>query len=90
MLLLYEKKKTIFHQREDEECPLLYKYCCHGWPKKVQGIVKHYQHIAAEITVQKVLLMRGCRIIMPFAQRMDMVEKLHTGYLGLVHCRQRV
>ena len=57
--------------------------------RKVQGILKYYQPITVEITVQNGLLMRGCRIIIPVALRVDMLEKLHTGHLGLVRCRQR-
>lgn len=77
------------HQREDETCQLLFRYCSEGWPEKVQGTVKHCQPVAAEISVQNGLLMRGCRIIIPLTLRMEMIEKLHTGHLGLVRCRQR-
>lgn len=77
------------HQREDETCQLLFKYSKQGWPDKVQGTVKQYKSVAAEITIQNDLLMRGCRIIIPIALRMEILDKLHSGHLGLVRCRQR-
>ncbi|KXJ23585.1 Retrovirus-related Pol polyprotein from transposon 17.6 [Exaiptasia diaphana] len=82
-------KRIVRHQKEDETCQLLFQYCPQGWAEKVQGTVKHYQPVAAEITVQNGILMRGCRIIIPLALRMEMLEKLHAGHLGLVKCRQR-
>ncbi|XP_048585791.1 uncharacterized protein K02A2.6-like [Nematostella vectensis] len=75
-------------QREDEVCQLLMKYCRDGWPEKA-NLIKLYQSVAGELTVQIGLLMRECRIVIPSLIRMDILEKLHTGHLGIVRCRQR-
>ncbi|XP_032217921.2 uncharacterized protein K02A2.6 isoform X1 [Nematostella vectensis] len=67
------------------------KYCRDGWPEKanLKGPIKLYQSVAGELTVKNGLLMRGCRIVIPSSMRMDILEKLHTGNLGIVRCRQR-
>ena len=55
----------------------------------ISGPLKLYWPVAAELTVQDGLLMRGCRIVIPASMRMEMLEKLHTGHLAIVRCRQR-
>ena len=79
------------HQQDDDICQLLIQYCRNGWPDKstIKGPLKLYWPVAAELTVQNGLLMRGCRIVIPASQRMEILEKLHTGHLGIVRCRQR-
>ena len=79
------------HQQDYDICQLLIRYCRNGWPDKstIKGPLKLYWPVAAELTVQNGLLMRGCRIVIPASQRMEILEKLHTGYLGIVRCRQR-
>ena len=75
----------------DDICQLLIQYCRNGWPDKstIKGPLKLYWPVAAELTVQNGLLMRGCRTVIPASQRMEILEKLHTGHLGIVRCRQR-
>ena len=79
------------HQQQDGVCRLLVRYCQSGWPnkKKLPDIVRPYSSVAAELSVQNGLLLRGCRIIIPTAMRQDILEKLHTGHQGIVKCRER-
>ena len=79
------------HQQQDEVCQLLVRYCQSGWPNKKQlpDIVKPYSSVAAELSVENDLLLRGCRIVIPTALRRDILEKLHTGHQGIVKCRER-
>ena len=79
------------HQQQDEVCRLLVCYCQSGWPnkKKLPDIVRPYSSVAAELSVQNGLLLRGCRIVVPTAMRQDILEKLHTGHQGIVKCRER-
>ena len=77
-------------QQEDDACRLLIRYCQSGWPnKKLPDIVKPYSSVAAELSVQNGLLLSGCRIVVPTAMKQDILEKLHTGHLGIVKCRER-
>jgi len=84
-------RRIELHQQEDEICKSLIEYCKNGWPEKssVKGLLKLYIPIASELTVVNGLLMRGKRIVIPSCLRMEMLDKLHSGHLGIVRCRER-
>ena len=48
-----------------------------------------YHAVAAELSVEDGLLLRGCRIVIPTTLRSDVLERLHTGHQGIVKCRER-
>ncbi len=79
------------HQEEDEVCQQVATYCQSGWPTKqaLAGAVKPYYSVSSELSVQNGLLMRGNRIVIPTALRLEMLDKLHTGHLGITKCRDR-
>ena len=75
------------HQEEDEECqeqsdtqPSRQSLC---------GVMKHYLNSATELSVKDGILMRGSRIIIPSALRLEMLDRIHTGHQGIVKCRER-
>ena len=78
-------------QTEDEACQKITKYCQSGWPekRKVDVGVKPYYPIAAELSVENGLLMRGCRIVIPPLSRKERLARIHTGHQGIVKCRER-
>ena len=78
-------------QEQDEACELLVRYCQQGWPDKRQlpDIVQQYSSVAAELSVQDGLLLRGSRIVIPTVLREDILRRLHTGHQGISKCRQR-
>ena len=65
-------------QKEDAVCCKLIKYCLEGWPDKnlLPGPIKPYIHVAAELTVQNDLLLRGNRIVIPVSLQIKILEKL--------------
>jgi len=79
------------HQQQDEECQLLFHYCQAGWPnkRKLPDKMRPYSSVAAELSVENGLLLRGCRIVIPIALRQDILKKLHAGHQGIVKCRER-
>ena len=79
------------HQQQDEVCQLLTRYCQSGWPenKKLTETTRVYHEVAAELSVEDGLLLRGCRIVIPTTLRSDVLERLHTGHQGIVKCRER-
>ena len=78
-------------QRKDEICRQLIVYCKHGWPDKEEIPVplKPYYPFPYELTVVNDLSMRGSRIVIPMEMRLEMLDKLHEGHLGITKCRMR-
>ena len=79
------------HQEEDEECRQAAEYCRSGWPSRqsLMGVMKHYRAVASEISVQNGLLMRGSRVVIPSALRLEMLDRIHTGHQGISKCHER-
>ena len=79
------------HQEEDEECRQVAEYSCSGWPSRqaLPGALRMYHWVATEISVQDGLLMRGSRIVIPASLRLDMLDRIHTGHLGITKCWER-
>ena len=78
-------------QQQDEVCRLVMQYYWSGWPnkKKLPEIMRPYASVSAELSVEKGLLLRGSRIIIPSALRQDILTRLHTGHQGIMKCRER-
>ena len=78
-------------QDNDETCQQLKYFCQSGWPPKhqVKGKLKAYTPFTAELTIQKGLLMRNRRIVIPSLVQRDILDKLHCGHQGITKCRLR-
>ena len=79
------------HQDEDEICRKLKQFCAEGWPEKhhvVSPIAPYWQE-KAHITVQHGLLMKDSRLLIPSSMRLEILDKIHTGHLGIRKCRER-
>ena len=79
------------HQEEDEECQEAIQHTLSGWPSRLSlcGVMKHYLNIATELSVKDGILMRGNRLVIPSALRLEMLDRIHTGHQGIVKCRER-
>ena len=66
-------------------------YCQSGWPVKstLPGVIKPYHQVASELTVEKGLLMRASRVVIPAALRVSILDKLHMAHQGIVKSRER-
>lgn len=78
-------------QEEDEVCKEIKQCCLEGWPDKhrVPDAVKPYWRERGEMTVVQGLIMKGTRILIPSHMRLDVLDKIHQGHLGISKCRER-
>ena len=60
---------------EDVVCSQVSKYCTEGWPNKdlVPNALKPYFQFAGELNVQKGLLLKGSRIVIPTSLQLEML-----------------
>ncbi|KAL7880825.1 hypothetical protein SRHO_G00030790 [Serrasalmus rhombeus] len=79
------------HQDSDPTLCQLKKHCADGWPDRfsVKREIQPYLPFSGEFTVQNGVLLRGERIVIPVSLRVDIINKLHEGHLGLTKCRER-
>ena len=78
-------------QEEDEVCKQIVKYCQKGWPsiKSIPQALKKFYPVAAELSVQNGLLLRGSRLVIPVSMQIEILKKLHVGHQGIRKCRER-
>jgi transposase InsO family protein len=78
-------------QEADEVLQQIEEYCRSGWPEKssLPPELKPYYPVAAELTVQNGLILRGGRMVIPPPMRKDVLRKIHTGHQGITKCRER-
>jgi hypothetical protein len=69
-------------QEADEVFQQIVEYCRSGWPEKssLPPELKPYYPVAAELTVQDGLILRGGRMVIPPPRRKDVLRKIHTGH----------
>ena len=79
------------HQEEDDVLRLVSSYCQTGWPERgaTPGVVKPYYPVSSELSVERGILMRGHRLVIPAALRVQILDKLHEGHQGISKCRDR-
>eukprot|EP00057_Strongylocentrotus_purpuratus_P005393 XP_003730869.1 PREDICTED: uncharacterized protein K02A2.6-like [Strongylocentrotus purpuratus] len=78
-------------QRLDEECALIREYCEKGWPDYMphNSILRQYFEQRGHLSVIDDLLMYDERLVIPRALRLDILQRLHQGHLGITKCRAR-
>ncbi|CAG7718948.1 unnamed protein product, partial [Allacma fusca] len=86
------KLNEIFEaQMSDHICSEVRKYCSTGCPskEKLEGALKPYHQYRDEIAVADGLVMKGIQLIIPQCMQIEILQKIHTGHLGITKCRSR-
>ena len=78
-------------QADDATCQNIQEFCMHGWPDKAKlgSEEKLYLQVAADLTIQKGLLLKGSRLVIPVAIQKMILGKIHEGHQGIMKCRER-
>ena len=64
----------------------------HGWPDKAKlgSEEKLYLQVAADLTIQKGLLLKGSRLVIPVAMQKMILGKIDERHKEITKCRERV
>ena len=63
----------------------------HGWPDKAKlgSDEKLYLQVAADLTIQKGLLLKGSRLVIPVDMQKTILGNIHEEHQGITKCRER-
>ena len=78
-------------QKSDEECSQVRRFCQEGWPLYMlqQPLLRPYwEHRAHQMVVDDLLLHNEC-IVIPRVFRLEVLDCIHRGHLGISECRAR-
>ena len=76
----------------DENTNALKNLTTKGWPahkEQVPNNLRPYFCYRDELTVQDGIIIRGDRLVIPYAMRSEMKKKLHAGHTGINSCLRR-
>lgn len=78
-------------QKKDPICKQLFEFVKNGWPaqKSISAEMAEWWQYRSDITVEKGLLLKATRIIIPENLWNDILQRIHEGHMGLVKCRDR-
>ena len=78
--------------RADNKLQELQKHVEQGWPKVIKHvpeIICPYWNYRDEITVTGGIQYKSQKIIIPKILRQEMLNRLHTGHMGVQRCKER-
>ena len=78
-------------QKVDEECSQVRVYCLQGWPAYMphQPLLGTYWESRGHLSVVDDLLMYDDCLVIPRGMRLQILDCIHTGHLGISKCRSR-
>jgi transposase InsO family protein len=79
------------HQKQDEVCAQVRKYCEDGWPEYMPHtpLIRPYWEHQSHLSLIDDLLLYDDRIVVPRSLRLELLECVHQGHMGITKCRAR-
>ena len=76
-------------QKADSVLTEVREYCVRGWPGfvPVNPILQPYWQDRHRLTIIDDLLLYDDRLVIPQSMRLEMLERLHEGHMGVTKCR---
>ncbi len=78
--------------RQDRQFQILISSILEGWPDTVQEcpvMIREFYNFRDELTYIDGIVYKGEKIVVPATMRKEMLERIHTGHLGIVKCKDR-
>ncbi len=78
-------------QKSDEECTHIKEFCIRGWPVYMPHtpLLREYWENRSHLSILDDLLLYDDRIVIPRSMRLEMLDRIHQGHLGITKCRAR-
>ena len=76
-------------QKADSVLAEVREYCVRGWPGFIPSnpILQPYWQDRHRLTIIDDLLLYDDRLVIPLSMRLEMLERLHEGHMGVTKCR---
>ena len=78
-------------EQEDEVTKQIMEYSSTQWSdrSRLPGPLKPYWPERSELTIQRGLLMKGNRLVVPVYMRIDVQDRIHKAHQDIAKCRER-
>tara|TARA_B110000881_G_scaffold207396_1_gene211562 strand:- start:705 stop:4865 length:4161 start_codon:yes stop_codon:yes gene_type:complete len=83
--------QLIREQKADETCMRIREYCTTGWPAYLPHLplLRPYWENRGHFGIVEDMLLYDDRLVIPQSMRLDILESIHQGHLGVSKCRSR-
>ncbi|KAL0194540.1 hypothetical protein M9458_008112, partial [Cirrhinus mrigala] len=88
----YKLKEIIAATAQDTQLATLNQVTKTGWPdtyKQCPPLVREYWNHRCDISEIDGMMFKGEKIIVPQSLRKDMLDRIHTGHMGVEKCKHR-
>jgi hypothetical protein len=84
-------QQLISAQKADEVCLKIREYCTTGWPAYMphMPLLRPYWENRGHFAIIEDMLLYDDRIVIPQSMRLEILESIHQGHLGVSKCRSR-
>ena len=77
---------------KDQDLKVLQQYIVEGWPDHQSQTLlpaKPYWNYRDELSIEKGIILRGERIVIPESMHKEMLKRIHNSHLGIGKCQRR-